>query len=487
MKKLLLSMVAVAASTMVANADKVAFVAADNTYTGDANQVVVLPSGFDTNDLPLTSDAVMFSNFVKSSYVTSATFRIVAGANPTITPATGVTITGIKYMAQTTSNFGVFTGFTLSSDKLSQTSGTVAYTEATALANTKQARVTVIEVEYTGTPVKMPTISADHDYILSADKKVTLTAETGAKIYYTLDGTEPTEASTLYTEPFALEKTCYVRAIAVTDAGTSFAASKGYVSVPTVTSEQMATYNFVDLSSISAPGHTKINSIDPANALKTDDEEGWIVETTDGVPNGNYRYDLTSDIYFTTGDTKIYDFQSGGYKFMPRVYYSATFAGLTQYRMYPYNEVTYAVTDENYYLAGLVLVGGYNTGLGLVDDDDSSKTGIKYSDDNGTYKYETIYPGSTSSTSVWLPADGVKVSSVTLRADKTLSTTQTQFFQQIYVFYAPKDASGIEGVAVDNSNAPVEFYNLQGVRVANPTAGIYVKRQGNSATKVLVK
>jgi hypothetical protein len=45
---------------------------------------------------------------------------------------------------------------------------------------------------------------------------------------------------------------------------------------------------------------------------------------------------------------------------------------------------------------------------------------------------------------------------------------------------------GIENVAVDE-NAPVEYYNLQGVRVANPQGGIYVKRQGNKATKILVK
>lgn len=44
----------------------------------------------------------------------------------------------------------------------------------------------------------------------------------------------------------------------------------------------------------------------------------------------------------------------------------------------------------------------------------------------------------------------------------------------------------VESVAADNdSNAPVEYYNLQGIRVANPRSGsIYIKRQGNKATKV---
>lgn len=46
--------------------------------------------------------------------------------------------------------------------------------------------------------------------------------------------------------------------------------------------------------------------------------------------------------------------------------------------------------------------------------------------------------------------------------------------------------SGVEDVVVD-SNAPVEYFNLQGVRVANPESGIYIRRQGSKATKVLVK
>lgn len=44
--------------------------------------------------------------------------------------------------------------------------------------------------------------------------------------------------------------------------------------------------------------------------------------------------------------------------------------------------------------------------------------------------------------------------------------------------------SAVEDVAVD-ANAPVEFYTLQGIRVAAPKAGIYIRRQGNKATKVI--
>ena len=43
--------------------------------------------------------------------------------------------------------------------------------------------------------------------------------------------------------------------------------------------------------------------------------------------------------------------------------------------------------------------------------------------------------------------------------------------------------SGIDDITVNEENAPVEYYNLQGVRVENPENGIFIRRQGNSVTK----
>lgn len=49
---------------------------------------------------------------------------------------------------------------------------------------------------------------------------------------------------------------------------------------------------------------------------------------------------------------------------------------------------------------------------------------------------------------------------------------------------APDTTTGIEDVTVD-SEAPVEYFNLQGLRVAQPEAGqLYIKRQGDKAVKV---
>lgn len=45
--------------------------------------------------------------------------------------------------------------------------------------------------------------------------------------------------------------------------------------------------------------------------------------------------------------------------------------------------------------------------------------------------------------------------------------------------------SAVTEVVVDE-NAPVEYYNLQGVRVENPAKGLYIRKQGNKVTKVIL-
>lgn len=48
--------------------------------------------------------------------------------------------------------------------------------------------------------------------------------------------------------------------------------------------------------------------------------------------------------------------------------------------------------------------------------------------------------------------------------------------------------SGVDDIIVDQAeDAPVEYYNLQGLRVMNPTHGIYIQRQGNKAKKIYVR
>ncbi len=47
--------------------------------------------------------------------------------------------------------------------------------------------------------------------------------------------------------------------------------------------------------------------------------------------------------------------------------------------------------------------------------------------------------------------------------------------------------NGVENITIGNDEEEAVYYNLQGVRVENPANGVYIRRVGNTATKVFVK
>lgn len=63
------------------------------------------------------------------------------------------------------------------------------------------------------------------------------------------------------------------------------------------------------------------------------------------------------------------------------------------------------------------------------------------------------------------------------------------YYMQPFLYYGytvctPDEASVVADIEVEN--APTLYYNLQGVRVDNPTKGVYILRQGSKATKVVL-
>ena len=54
-----------------------------------------------------------------------------------------------------------------------------------------------------------------------------------------------------------------------------------------------------------------------------------------------------------------------------------------------------------------------------------------------------------------------------------------------YVFDATGEG-GVEGTIATDANAPVKYYNLQGVEIANPENGLFIKKQGAKAEKVIL-
>lgn len=84
-----------------------------------------------------------------------------------------------------------------------------------------------ILVEPVITSLEAPIISGEETFTSTTTVTITST-ENVAKIYYTLNGEEPTQASTLYEKPFTLDKTATVKAIAVYKTVTSPVASMDF-------------------------------------------------------------------------------------------------------------------------------------------------------------------------------------------------------------------------------------------------------------------
>lgn len=90
--------------------------------------------------------------------------------------------------------------------------------------------------------VAAPTISGNEAFVGSTE--VTITAEDGATIYYTIDGTDPTLESTPYSAPFTINETTTVKAIAVIDGTLSVIASKTFTATPSVST--VAAFNALE-------------------------------------------------------------------------------------------------------------------------------------------------------------------------------------------------------------------------------------------------
>lgn len=89
--------------------------------------------------------------------------------------------------------------------------GTQYTLKVTNAKNFQVAKITL--KEYAAPEVNAPVISPDGG-VFAKSQQVTITADAGNAIYYTLDGTDPSDASTAYAGPFEVSKSTVVKAIA---------------------------------------------------------------------------------------------------------------------------------------------------------------------------------------------------------------------------------------------------------------------------------
>ena len=166
----------------------------------------------------LTKDGVTL-DVSKGAFGRDDNFRIYANYGMTISCEYG-NITGVEITCTTEqyapSNLTTTVG-TFTCDGLI---GTWTGDEASvAFSATNQVRFTKLVVTYASSDanfVSQPMITGDVNFADTAN--VVITADEGMKIYYTLDGTDPTTASTEYTAPFEVYATTTVKAIAYNEA-----------------------------------------------------------------------------------------------------------------------------------------------------------------------------------------------------------------------------------------------------------------------------
>ena len=148
------------------------------------------------------------------------------------------------------------------------------------------------DITAVGTP------SLTQEFYDNATKVTATVTNKAAKLYYTIDGTEPTEASTLYTEPFTLTAPATVQAIAYAD---------GY------TPSKVASLDVIIKSKAAAPVITAVNNADNTEiTLSCATEDVDIYYSYNAIDDKAFAQKYTEPIVLREEPCTIYAFAAGG-------------------------------------------------------------------------------------------------------------------------------------------------------------------------------
>lgn len=278
--------------------------------------------------------------------------------------------------------------------------------------------------------VRTPAFSPAAGEIWSGDKVSITCATADAVIYYTTDGTEPTTASTAYTEPFVVNSDMTVKAIAVKEGLATSSTAEAAYTVKTLAAN-MAMFNFADPASLlTAPKFGEPTTAQFAGLEKTtslgDNVLVSKVVTIADLAGKAQIYVASGKYTFRPGKGAKFEISGNGNKIK-----TVTFAGSK------FNNIT-------------------TTAQGSLDQE------------AGVY---TAPEGGIESVIFTTPSSGITVASLTSIMVECVD-----------------NMSAIAAVGADDTEAPVEYYNLQGIRVSEPAqGGIYIRKQGNKVEKVIIR
>lgn len=277
--------------------------------------------------------------------------------------------------------------------------------------------------------VANPVISPESG-IVEKGTEVTITCATeGASIYYTTDGTTPDASSSVYSEPIVVNENMTVSAYAVKD---GMADSRVVTASYTVKSENERTvmFDFTSTEWLTAQG-VEVPT-EPSTGSNVAGKSFAVAPITLSIAEST-----------ETNQARIWkksNNQGGGLQL--RVYKTDSFS---------------IVADEKYDINSIEFVFGSssNSNLGLAEGAEGTFEG-----------------------GVWKAPENKEITSVSFKPNATV------YIDKINVQY--ELGSGVAEVEADENEAPV-YYNMQGMRVANPENGLYIVVKGNKTSKVLIR
>ena len=165
----------------------------------------------------------------------------------------------------------------VSSDKVTVTldGSSNSFTIASLTAQVRLDALTVTYVASTGVskPVT-PTLTAGGNFVGSMEVEISCATE-DVNIYYTTDGSEPTEDSEEYTKSFEITETTTVKAVAVNEAGESSVATAVYTRVaatPEISFDEATFEESVEVTIVVAEGTTAYYTLNGKTPTEDSDE-----------------------------------------------------------------------------------------------------------------------------------------------------------------------------------------------------------------------
>ena len=257
MKQKLLLVLSFMLVTLGLQAEEVSVKFSEKGYT---NSQVVTSCEFG-NGVTATFSKGSNANTSPAYYNTGSAFRLYGGNTMTITAPSNVTINSVVMTTTSDKKVHAESKVTPGTLTVSGTTATISSINAKSVTFTQggssgHVRIVTIKVNYTADQTAVvlpskPTLTASRKFLGEQVVEISCSTE-GAKIHYTIDGTDPTAESTEYSEPFTVNETTTVKAIAVNENGASEMATATYtkaelMSIAEAKAQSKGTEVFIDL------------------------------------------------------------------------------------------------------------------------------------------------------------------------------------------------------------------------------------------------